>query len=511
MKENRLIKTFLIFILICFLLSNMIIAQDKGEDIAAGKKVKIFSKILNEERTIFISLPYGYEQSKKRYPVLYSTDGDDEMVLKAGGMIHYLEPDQIPEMIAVFIPNTNRGRDLSVYPLEQLPNSGGAGNFLKFITEELIPYIDSNYRTTDYRILVGYSAGGEFTYYSFLTKPEYFSAYIAASLCVFDENDTMDKTEKFFKSHGTLNKFLFIPYYEEDYKIAALNIPKIEKIIEENMPKGFQLIIRTYKGRAHVPDTSLYDGLSSLFRDWKPVRMPEITPSNGRLSEGLPIEVSIKEYDTSVRYTLDGTEPTRESTLYSKPITISQPVILKAKSFRDNLGESNVSIAEFKNEPALSTETNTSDLKPGLNYQYYEATWFRLPDSIDLTPVKKGVTNKFDISLRKRDEGFLLQFEGYINITEKGLYSFYLLSTAKSKLFIGDSIIINNPCSKAINDPQYTVEEYSYELYLDTGYYPIKVLYTNAWFNGDEFVVSYEGPGFEKSEIPAEVLFHKNQ
>jgi predicted alpha/beta superfamily hydrolase len=510
MRLKSMFWALLVFVIVYVLSSGAIIAQDKDQDIVAGKTVKIFSKILNEERQVYISIPYDYDKSIKRYPVLYSTDGDEEMVLKAGGLIHHLEPDQIPEMIAVFIPNTDRGRDLSVTPLEQLPNSGGAEKFLKFITEELIPFIDENYRSTDYRMLVGYSAGAEFAYYALLSKPEYFNAYVAASLCVFDENYMLDKTLKFFKSQKTLNKFLYIPYYEEDYKIATLNIPKIKKIIEENIPKGFQIIIKTYKGRAHVLYSSLNDGLLAIFHDWKRVRTPEITPSNGRLSNDKSIEVELKGYDASIRYTLDGTEPTRESILYTNPIIISQPATLKAKSFRDNLGESNVTTAEFKNEPIFSAEKKIADLKPGINYNYYETRWFRLLDSISLDPTKQGVTDKFNISLRTRDQGFLIQFEGFINIKEEGLYRFYLLSTTGCKLFLGNSMIINNPCTKAKNDPLYVKEEYSYEAYLDPGYYPIKVLYTNPWFYGDDFVVSYKGPGFEKKEIPAEVLFYKN-
>lgn len=502
-------RTFSVSILLSFLLSAMIIAQSAGDDLPAAKKVKVFSKILNEERTIYISLPIGYEQSQKRYPVFYSTDGDEEMALKAGGIIHYLAPDQIPEMIAVFIPNTDRGRDLSVTPLEQLPNSGGAGNFLKFITEELIPYIDGNYRTTDYRILAGYSAGAEFAFYSLISKPESFDAVIAGSLCMFDQKDLLERAEKFFENHKTLNKFLYLPYYEEDYKIATTAIPKLKKIIDENKPKGFHLVVKTYKGRAHVPSMSLFDGLSSLFDDWKPVRTPEITPGNGGLIEGMAIEAGIKGYDTSIRYTLDGTDPTRESVLYSKPITITQPGVLKAKSFRENLGESDTATADFKNSPVFSAETGAEDMKPGLSYQYYEAAWFRLPDTISLPPVKKGIADQFDISIRNKDQGFLFQFEGYINIIERGMYRFYLLSTSRCKLFIANNLIINNYCSKAANDPQYSYEEYSYEVYLNPGYYPIKALYTNSWHYGDDFIVSYEGPGFEKKEIPAKALYHK--
>ncbi len=80
--------------------------------------------------------------------------------------------DSISDVIAVGIINTDRRRDLLYV--------NGADKFLDFITTELIPEMEKDYKTKT-RILYGHSFGGAFTIYSMINKPEFFNCYIAAS------------------------------------------------------------------------------------------------------------------------------------------------------------------------------------------------------------------------------------------------------------------------------------------------------------------------------------------
>jgi hypothetical protein len=492
-----------------------VVAQNSSDDIIAGKKIKIFSKILNEERPILISLPNGYDQSKSRYPVMYITDGSEFRLIASGGLIHYLSYWEVPQMITIYIPNTNRDRDLSIdlkiKENGEIVNGPGCDNFLKFLTTELIAYIDSNYRTTDYRMLLGASLGGSFVFNSLLSVPEYFDAYIAVSPHVDPDEEIglIEKTKVFFQNHKTLNKFLFVPYYEKDYKTTSLSYPKIDKMIREYFPKEFKYQVKTYPGQAHVPKTALLDGLMALFQNWEHIKVPEIIPNAGFIHEGTPLKVELKGYDTGIRYTTDGSEPTRESILYTGPILLTRPTIIKAKTFRTNLGESEVSTAEYKELQELVVEKRIKKMISGLKSQYIEKIVYPTPDSINLEQSKNEIVKTFNINSKTRNEGFIFQFDGYINITKEGQYSFYILSSISSKLFLGKQKLIDYSFAKSGGDPRYTKEEYCYSLYLKPGYYPVRCIYSNRYHHGDEFKISYEGPGIEKQEIPAEVLFHK--
>ena len=150
-----------------------------------GFSKNIKSNTLSENRTILIHLPDNYENSNLSYPVMYQLDGDKKLLRKTVSTINRLsrKKENTPEMIVVAIENTKRDRDMwpthTMYYPESQPL--GSKDFLEFIEKELIPYIESNYRTNENRIICGQSLSAVFTLYAFLTKPNIFNSYIACS------------------------------------------------------------------------------------------------------------------------------------------------------------------------------------------------------------------------------------------------------------------------------------------------------------------------------------------
>ena len=146
------------------------------QPITIGETFSLTSEVLGEERAYSVYLPASYHSTTyapRRYPVLYLLDGDANFH-PTTGMVRYMGEGingnvQIPELIVVAIPNTDRNRDLTpthsmignggvVAP--SLEASGGGDRFLDFIERELFAAIDSTYRTLPYRVLVGHSFGG---------------------------------------------------------------------------------------------------------------------------------------------------------------------------------------------------------------------------------------------------------------------------------------------------------------------------------------------------------------
>jgi len=93
--------------------------------------------------------------------------------------------DHMPRSIVVGIPNTNRARDFTPYQgtlgsntnIDE--NSGGGVQFMKFITSDLIPYIDSTYSTIPKRTLIGHSLGGLVVFEALLHNRDFFDYYLA--------------------------------------------------------------------------------------------------------------------------------------------------------------------------------------------------------------------------------------------------------------------------------------------------------------------------------------------
>lgn len=150
-----------------------------SNQISIGVRDSVFSETLGEDREIWVHVPrssiYGF-----KYPVIYLLDGEFNFESVVGIVRSNAISRLIPEMIIVAIPNTNRFRDLTTSHTGDDANpSGGAENFTKFIEDELIPYIDTNYPTTPHRTLIGHSLGGLVVVNTFINHSHLFENYLA--------------------------------------------------------------------------------------------------------------------------------------------------------------------------------------------------------------------------------------------------------------------------------------------------------------------------------------------
>ncbi|HEX8548720.1 MAG TPA: alpha/beta hydrolase-fold protein [Cytophagaceae bacterium] len=98
-----------------------------------------------------------------------------------------------------------------------MKGSGGNGQFFKFIEKELMPYVNSNYKTQPYRIFAGHSFGGITTLNCFMTSPDLFNAYIAASPTIWWDQEYLLKVAKGKLTEGsTLSKTVFLAMVMKD-------------------------------------------------------------------------------------------------------------------------------------------------------------------------------------------------------------------------------------------------------------------------------------------------------
>ncbi len=135
----------------------------------------------------------------------------------------------------------------------------------------------------------------------------------------------------------------------------------------------------------------------------------------------------------------------------------------------------------------------------GLNYEYYEGDWERLPDFTLLKPLKKGRVENFRYELGNRFEKFGFVYSGFIRIPKDGVYSFFTESDDGSRLSIGPQLIVEN-------DGLHGLKEAEGVIALGAGFHPIRVEYFNRT-GGHGLKVSFQGPGIEKSLIPENVLW----
>src|SRR5580692_6791954 len=125
--------------------------------IVIGERFELQSQATGETRRYYVHRPEDYDLSSARYPLLIVLDGDGDFQHASTTADLLADAGRIPPLLVVGISNTVRNRDL-------IPFAAGSGseNFLKFITTELIPKLDHDFRTLPHRVIVGHSFGGLF-------------------------------------------------------------------------------------------------------------------------------------------------------------------------------------------------------------------------------------------------------------------------------------------------------------------------------------------------------------
>ena len=77
----------------------------------------------------------------------------------------------------------------------------------------------------------------------------------------------------------------------------------------------------------------------------------------------------------------------------------------------------------------------------GLDFAAYNGDWTSLPNFAALTPVTKGVATNFSNNYGARPEHTALVFDGFLQISNAGVYVFYLTSDDGSRLEVGHSVV----------------------------------------------------------------------
>lgn len=262
--------TKLILKLVAILFIVSIQAQQKPSSTAItatlGTEYKIASSILKEERTLLIHTPDSYETSSKKYGVMYVLDGDNHFNHAINATTLLAENGRMPETIIVAIPNNRgaRGRDLG----------RGRDNFKKYIKEEVIPFVNSNYRTTKHKTLFGHSMAGAFTLNYLATNGTVFDNYIAASPVVqIFNSELLTQYRSLFKTQPNISKPLYfsIAGVEAEGQVATDAMDKFVALLKKEAPKSFPWKYDFIPNQVHMttPYLTMFKGLTAVFKDFQ--------------------------------------------------------------------------------------------------------------------------------------------------------------------------------------------------------------------------------------------------
>ena len=304
MKTYRTI--FAIILLIAYAKSNAQFNKNTKKEIVIGVADSLYSEVLEEQRELWIHLPEDFDTNNK-YPVIYVLDASQNFYSVVGMMTRLL-PWRLPKSIVVGVRNTDRQRDFTPTNVpfhrgRESKTSGSASNFLKFVNEELKPFINSKYPTEDMSTVVGHSLAGLFVVYTYLNSENTFDSYVAIDPSLWWDNENLlRQSENLIKDKNLKDKSLYVAVANSLGKdIDTVQVRNDKSVITEQMRanlKFHDILVKNKKqldfnweffneedhGSVVVP--AQFNGLRSVF-SWFP--FPELwrfnTPNSYTVDE----------------------------------------------------------------------------------------------------------------------------------------------------------------------------------------------------------------------------------
>lgn len=256
--------------LCCFLTLSAQIKTDTIKPFAIGETRVFKSNILQENRTLNIYLPNGYDKTKA-YPVLYVLDGSaNEDFLHIVGLVQFFNMQmQMPDFIVVGIANIDRKRDFT-YPTtdkelkESFPTTGGSALFIEFIEKELQPYIISNFKTTETKYIIGQSLGGLLATEILLKKPDLFTHYFIVSPSLWWDNETLlPQAKQLLTSQKDIPRYVYVSVGAEG-KIMKRDAKKLAAVLKKAGKTNLRVDFKYLPDENHA--TILHETIYQAFK-----------------------------------------------------------------------------------------------------------------------------------------------------------------------------------------------------------------------------------------------------
>lgn len=180
-----------------------------------------------------------------------------------------------------------------------------------------------------------------------------------------------------------------------------------------------------------------FDGQLATVREiHAPILPVTFGPNENAFVDNVDVTMACATPGATIRYTLDGSEPTLDSPCYEKPVRIAESAVVRAIAVRPGAGELRWPLDPgFASLPTRAVFTKQSAAPavrlgkstPGLAWQYAEGQMFALAASSEFIPAQKsGTTAKlFDVSMRTGGSAFVVRYEGYIDVPADGVYTLH--------------------------------------------------------------------------------------
>jgi len=200
-----------------------------------------------------------------------------------------------------------------------------------------------------------------------------------------------------------------------------------------------------------------------------------------------------------VRYTLDGTQPSTNSSLSNGKVRIDRSSVITAQAFHKGKAVSPATVRKFSKVTPQASETVTG-ASPGLFASVYAGSWDRLPNFSGMQTAVSFVMPTISIQGPMEGEAIGVEARGYIRVPSDDVYVFELTSDDGARMYIGDRLVVDN-------DGLHSPEAKTGVIALASGCHSVRL----EWFNktgGTALRLRYASSSEGYNDVPAAWLMH---
>lgn len=254
---------------------------------------------LNSPRELKIQLPRNYDAKAERvYPLVIVLDGDYLFEPVAGNVDYQAYWEDIPECIVVGV-NQEIYRKTDFEHDEEGVLSENGENFYAFVHDELMPFIESNYKVSEFKVVVGHDEGANFLNYFLLKDKNSFRAYISLSPDL--ETNIVDKIQSQLTALDR-ETFYYLATGSEDFKSIKAEVIECDAKLKTVENEKLKYTFHNFDDANHysLVGMGIPKALNEIFTLYKPIDGKEYREKI-LTYEGSPYDYLVSKYD-NIKY-----------------------------------------------------------------------------------------------------------------------------------------------------------------------------------------------------------------
>lgn len=230
-------------------------------------------------------------------------------------------------------------------------------------------------------------------------------------------------------------------------------------------------------------------------------RMPDIAGfiEKSVFVDSAYLEVKKPFADMVVRYTTDGTVPTKLSKVLPARLAVKNSTQFKIAGFSQSGNRGDIYTVDYEKQGYLKAQAISAPQK-GLRFYYYPVYYKTTRDIKEKDLAAEKISKAIEIPVDQTAPSFATRHVGYFYAAQTGVYSFALRSDDGSVLKIGNKVLIDN-------DGMHSSVEKSAQIALEKGYHPFELLFIEGG-GGYTLKLQCKRPNAPIEDISEGVLVH---